>query len=312
MTVSNSRNFQSTAQEIILDALIWLQVLGEDETSVEGNDFAICKRALNRLLKSWHTKGFLLPLRTEAVLPVVEETRKYTLPGALGSNTVVETELTADSATSDTTLTVTSTSGMTAADVICVVLDDGTLHDTTIVSVDSSTALTITTGVASAATSGAKVFTYTTVIGRCLKIPSVRYKNSAGYERPVHMTSRDEYFNTPNKDAAGDPTKYYFDPQYGTGYLYVWPRPDTAGGSLQITYEREICDIDDPTDTIELPVEAEKAIYKNLAIEIGPAFGRTPETLTLLKQEAQEALADFLGYDNETASLYLLPNVSNT
>ena len=51
--------------------------------------------------------------------------------------------------------------GCTRSDTILIELDDDTLHSTTIVSVDTSTTLTITTGLASAAADNNNVYTYT-------------------------------------------------------------------------------------------------------------------------------------------------------
>jgi hypothetical protein len=70
------------------------------------------------------------------------------------------TETTAAASAGASTLAVTSTSRMTAADSIGVYLQSGDLYRTTIASVDSTTGLTLSTALPDAVASGAKVIDY--------------------------------------------------------------------------------------------------------------------------------------------------------
>jgi hypothetical protein len=70
------------------------------------------------------------------------------------------TETTAAATAGATSLTVASTSRMTAADDIGVYLSNGDLHRNTISSVDTSTTLTLSSALAGAVDSGAKVIDF--------------------------------------------------------------------------------------------------------------------------------------------------------
>ena len=112
----------------------------------------------------------IVKLREADGMPLWALKRGYILPftGTSSINTdshVVTaydtTTLSADSAASDTTLTVTSITGFSNADQIGIELDDGSVDWTTINGAPSGTTITITTGVTTAASSGNRVYGYT-------------------------------------------------------------------------------------------------------------------------------------------------------
>jgi hypothetical protein len=82
----------------------------------------------------------------------------------------VETTLSAAEASGQTVISVTSSTGMTAADVVGIKMDDDTIHWSTIASVDSGVQITIDDATDDTAASGNKVYAYTTTAGRPTKI----------------------------------------------------------------------------------------------------------------------------------------------
>jgi len=91
MAVSNSTNFNETAQEIITDALTELGVWAEEE-SLEAADLERGLRALNRMLKAWQAEGVMIWTYAEGQLTTVLEQASYEF-GAGGDFTTVPFEI---------------------------------------------------------------------------------------------------------------------------------------------------------------------------------------------------------------------------
>lgn len=304
MATSGSIDYSRNRNQIIQEALEIIGIVGAGETP-SSEDISTASTTLNLLTKSWQAQGRHLWSMQEAVILLTAGTSSYNLPGAYGSNTVVKTELSAAGATNDTTLTVDSTTGMTAADVIGIELDDGTMKWTTIVSVDSTTALTITAGLTSAAAIDNHVYTYTTAIARPLRILDARVRDSNNNDLQLAKYTKDEYYAIPDKSAAGSPIGYYYDPQLTTGVLYLWPTPDDVQDRLHITYERSIQDFDNSTDDPDFPQEWLMALAWNLALNIAPKFSIDRFFIKdILAPMAALHLEQALVWDNEIGSIY--------
>jgi hypothetical protein len=314
MATSGSINFRSTRDEVVKDALQTLSIIGENE---EPNPTTVLYaiRVLNRMLKSFMTQGLHLWTYGEATLFFDATSTAYSLgSGSSDARCVsdaVITQLTTAASAPATTLVVTSTTGMLAGDNIGIVLDSGSISWTTIVSVDSSTGLTITTGIASAAAVSNNVYTYTNKINRPQKVHSCRLREGVTNTTDVELTmvSRQEYYQMANKNTeTSNPTIAYYDPQLSSGLLHLYGKPSSISKYLVLTYERTIEDVDSATDNFDLPVEWEEAIVAGLVARLAPFAEKDIETRMLLKKEAQEALYAVLDYDNESTTIQFIPD----
>lgn len=116
--------------------------------------------------------------------------------------------------------------------------------------------------------------TLTTAAGQTLspvrpvRIHGVSYKSS-GNEMPMQVMTQAEYDDLPNKASTGIPTSYFYDRQREAAVLYVWPVLAAASGqTLEITYEREMPDCDDLSETLDVPAEAWDAVVYGLAARL--------------------------------------------
>lgn len=312
MATSNSTNFNQTRNEIISDALQLLGVIGANDTAA-ANDITFCSNLLNKMVKSWEAQGVHLWTASEAIIALRDGVNKYTLvnsaSGDKAGDSAIDTTLTADASSGATTLTLDDTTGMTAADNIGIALDDNTRHWTTIVSVDSSTQVTITSGLASAASSGNTVITYTTKLDRPLNIVAVRYKNSSGVERELRKMGRVEFMRMPNKSNTGTVNSYYYSPQRDNGLLYVYLTPSDANDYLTVSYLRSIQDFDASSDNPDFPQEWLDPITHNLAVRAAPAYGISlSKTNPDLVVTAKTLLEEMNAWDTEEGSLRIVPN----
>lgn len=306
MATSNSIDFNLNRNETIELAFQNLGIYGTGDT-IDSADLDFANKTLNLMLKSWQAKGILPHVKTEATLFMTTSTASYSLPGANASDTIVATTLSADEAAAQTVLSITSTTGMTAADNIGIELDDGTRQWTTIASVDSSTQVTVDDALTGAAASGSTVFSYTTAMRRPLDILSIRLKNKDGNERELTKISREEYFANVDKDNSAEPTNFFYDPSRSTGTLYLWPTGDDISDRLTMTYRRTIQDLDSASDDLDLPQEWQEPVMLNLAVRMAPAFGvaDTPNNrpLTVLRQLAKETLQDIKSMSQEPQTI---------
>ena len=275
MTTSGTTAYDRTGAQIIDQALRLIQVLGEDDT-ITSNQTANGLVALNLMVKSDQKRLGLWRFR-QAKLFLVDGTAEYSLSGAKAADIseISETTLDANEAASQTVLSVTSTSqgaSFANSDVIGIVLDDDTIHWTTISSFVADDTVTVATGLASAASSGNKVFAYTTAAPRPMKIISARRENISN-EIPMFKLSREEYFDLPNKGSLGTPVQFYYDPQRATGKIYLWPTPDTVDDEINYDYLDELEIFSASSDTSDFPSEWMEYLVYGLAIRLAPTHG---------------------------------------
>ncbi len=309
MTTSGSYDFTQNRNQIISDALVTLGVYRPGAT-ISTNDYNVCSNWLNKIAKAWDRKGIHMWTQVEGTLFLRVGVNTYTLSSSstdqAGDN-CIETTLSSDS--SGTSLTVTSTTGMTALDHVGIVLDDGTLQWTTIVSVDSSTGLTITASLNSSATSGNNVFTFTSQSTFPVSVSSCRFRESSGTDRPVKMLGRDEFMNIPTKTAEGKINQAcYVCDGTDSGRMYVWPTPDSTSDRLRYSYTRRIQDFDQSTDNADLPEEWLEPLTLNLMAKVSGIYGKDTQERQLLAQDAAISLQEMQLFDLDSGSVRLVPN----
>jgi hypothetical protein len=145
-----------------------------------------------------------------------------------------------------------------------------------------------------------------------MRIPSVRRRNSDGYDVPLNELSRQEYFDLPNKTASPSiPVSFYFDSQRDNGVLYVWPAPDTNAASdytLEYTYLRRIDDMDVSTDDLDMPQEWLDPVIWLLADDLETEYPvNDPRLAAKIERKAIEAKQILDYWDTEGASIYMQP-----
>ena len=140
---------------------------------------------------------------------------------------------------------------------------------------------------------------YTMSPERPLSVDQVNFKNTSGIETPMIELTREEYDSLPDKDSTGIPTNYYYDRQRENALLYIWPVMASATTeSLEITYTREIADVD-LSEAIDLPAEWYRAAVYNLAWDLTDDYNISEPRASRVGQKAMKFLDDALGYDRE-------------
>jgi hypothetical protein len=299
MTTSGSIDFTLTAGDVVEEAFKLLGIKPAEQTlqDFESQDGL---RTLNLMLKSWQAQGLHLWAAEEGIVFLESSKSKYLLGSdrATRADDFIGVTLTSAAISTATTLALDS-SGMAIGDQIGVELDDGTRHWTTIATVPDSISVTITLGLTAAAASGNSVYTYTTILERPLRIKDYIRRQTFGQNNEIEITkfSRQGYFTQTDKTSAGTVTGVYYSPQLTNGELYVWQPVNTITELLRFTFERSIEDIDDSTNTLDIPVEWLETVIYNLAARLADSY-TSPKGQTITAK-AQFFLDELLGWDEE-------------
>jgi hypothetical protein len=301
MAVSGSKNFTLTRADIIGASLRKVGAYDSGDT-IDASDSEDCALALNLMVKEWSARGIDVPWRETITLFLQPDTQSYTIgpTGRHATSSYRETTLSAAAAASATTISLTSTSGLAAADYIGIKLDDGTIHWTTVV-VPATTS--ITTGLASAASAGNAVYSYTTKANRPQRVIYAHRRDSDDNDTPVELIGEIAYRGLSKKGAAGPVNQCYYQPTMTNGTLFVWPANSGGDDKLVLICQPLVDDFDSASDNPQFPIEWANAIVWNLAVEIAPEYGLSVSERRQLKIDAAEKLDTVLNYDVENASV---------
>lgn len=311
MTTSGTVTFNPTRNEIIRQAALEVNAIGAGVTMGAQmlTDFNF---RLNAMVKHWQADNLHVWTTAEGTLfPVAGQVRYGAGTGATDhiTQSYYETAITTLEAAAQTILSVDSTTNMTAADYIGVVLDTGATHWTTIVSKNSTT-VTITAALPSAAAAGNPVFTYTTKLVRPLKVVDARrYTIASANDTPMGpIISRNEYQNLSQKTQAGQLVQMFYDAQLTIGYFYLWQVPSTTTDLVKFTFHRPIQDFTTAADTADVPQEWILTMVFNLAQLMLGQYPVSPSKTNQINTMADNLLMTMRGFDRENESLFITPD----
>lgn len=302
MTLERTRN------DIILRALLKIGAVASGESS-SAEDIQDAAIELDYMVKEWQATGAHLWSRNSAVVFVQPAQIEYQLGGVNTDNATesfVETTLSAAAAAAAINITLTSTTGITDGDFIGIRLDAGSIHWTT---VKTASVTSLDDAMPTAAASGNAVFTYTTKIGKALRIPDARRQQGLGttsQEIEMIPLGRIDYLNLPNKNTSGTPVQFYYDPKKDFGELFLWPAPTKNDTIIRITYYRPLDVFDTSNSAPDFPNEWISAIVYNLAWRLGPEYGQQLSAVDI--NLAIKLKEDALDWDQGDASTYFEPD----
>lgn len=312
MATSGSIDFSVSRDNIILEALQMCGVVSEGGTPTS-TQYTECSRLLNMVVKYFQTKGYNIFATTKMVLFPKMNTFKYTIAGAAGDHCCLESDLvqtavkTAYSA--GTSLDVASTTGMTNADNIGVVMDDGSLVWKTLTVVDSDT-VTLSGGLGGTAAVGNVVYTYTSKVNRPMKMLTTVFRDQNGTDVEANIISKYEYDTIPVKTSTSNrPNQVYYDPQLTAGYAYVWPANNDMRVTGIFTIVRTLEDFDATGDTPDFPQEWYLLLVVSLAYFAMTKYGCDALTKQDITQKYTMLAVDDLSWDVESdTSVFIGPD----
>jgi hypothetical protein len=313
MATSGSIDFQLTRDQVINEAMEMLGVLPEGVVA-NAAQLASGSTTLNMMLKAWQSKATQLWVNQRLYLFLQPGKREYNLDLTAASSDECTTSFTAitldgDHTSGATAILVSDGSTTNDADRIGILVDDQTMHFTTIASGGGTNSLVLTVGLDDDASDGATIYFYTTKAARPRKINVATSKNAPAFEGrdnvidgteiPVEVMARQDWADLSVKRTGGRTNQLYWDPQWQTGIVRVWPQPNIGSDYLVLWVERTIEDVDIGADDFDLPQEWLLAVSSSLALWLTTKFGVSDKTFGRVNALAQLALFDAESGDTE-------------
>lgn len=309
MATSGTATWNPSRNQIVRSALRKVNAIASG-SAPSAQQLSDANHALNAMVKSLQATGMHIWTETEGVLFPVAEQSRYGLGGGATDRVAgpfTQTTVSVDADLGDSTIAVASTTGISASDNLGVVLADGTIQWTT-VSSKTSTTITLAATLTDAVADGAAVFAYTSLIVRPLKIVAARrYDILSGNETPIDPMSRSDYFDLPRKAETGAINQFFYDPQLGTGYLYLWQPPTVVDELVKFTWWRPIEDFNAAGDNADLPQEWIAALEWGLAQELSTEYPVSDRVYRRIVMNAERHLDNVSGFDREETSIRFEP-----
>ena len=313
MATSGSYDSNSTRNQIIDTALRKIGVLAEGETS-SSQQVADAASDMERMIKAWQGQGIHIWKETEAVLFLATSQSIYSLGATTTDHYVLYDDLTtttlsAAAADTATSLTVSSISGISDGDYIGIVMDDTTIHWSTVNGTPAGSTVNIDDAIDDDAASGNAVYAYTSKAVRPLQVRSARVQLDSTSETIVTEVGGEGYFDLSNKSASGVPISYYYKPALSNGKLYLYPTTSDERYYLNLTTYIPIEDFDTSSNNPDFPVEWHEAIVWNLGKRLLPEYGiNDPVTVQMVVGMAAESLQIASDFDVEEGDIIIMPD----
>lgn len=307
MATSGTSTFNANRNQVITQAARKVGAL-RDGQSLGNATIANFEFMLNAMVKQWQAKGLHVWTVAEGVLIPQASQISY---GAGGTATdhimladdLVQTTLSADEALGQTTLSISDTSDLAAAQHIGIVLDDGTIQWTSITSKTSTTVL-VPAPLTDSASAGNAVFAYANRIVRPIKVVAARrYNIESAQEIDIKMTARLDYQALTDKTRAGTINQVFYDPQLSTGVFKLYQPPSLVTDLVKFTWWRPIQDFNIGADNPDLPQEWITTLIFNLAVFMSPDYNVQTEKFAMIKTIADGCMDDVSGFDRENESI---------
>lgn len=306
-----SIDFIVTTDDIITEALELLGVLGEGEVPT-ADQLTSSQRTLNMMTKTWQADGLNLFAVQRNYLFLEKDKDEYPLSASSSSNftsSFVQSATTATASALDTTITLDDASPLLNGDAIGIFTTNNTLFWTTVSGAPAGNVVTIAKPLPFNVDSGAVVYSYTTVSNRPMLILEAYLHQFGATDIPVDLISRVDYYELTNKTTEGFINQVYYDPQIGTGTLFVWPLTTNEKDYLILLTQRTLEDFDSSTDNPDYPQEWYMPLTWNLARALGPKYGTPQMDYARIMQQSRELYETARGFDTEMGtSMYIRPD----
>lgn len=312
MATSGSIDLTATGLDIIKEALEQVGVIGPNDTP--GSDLqASTLRSLNFMIKAWQGEGTNLFAVQKLTLFLEKNKNEYSLSSSGDHFTASHVKTTVDGAASSGagTITVDDDTGISDGDNIGVELADGTMQWTTVNGAPAANVITLTASLTGAVNDAAAVFTYTTKANRPMKILHAVRTDFSDNDTSVFVYPLDVYADLSNKKNDGTVVNLYYDPQVGTGKLFVWPESDSVRDRITLWVQRTLEDVDAASsDDVDYPQEWFLALALSLSVIIAPKYGLSRSDISDLAAVAVYYKDVAEGYDRED-DMYFLPDTEH-
>ena len=112
----------------------------------------------------------------------------------------------------------------------------------------------------------------------------------------------------PTKDSQGTIIQLYYNPRLVNRQLFVWQTALDCNQVAFFTFDRPLQVADDQLDSPDFPSEWFDALKWNLALQLLSGYTVPATIAQMVLVNAQSSLDEALDFDEETGSLYVMPD----
>jgi len=147
--------------------------------------------------------------------------------------------------------------------------------------------------------------------GNTLQVRELYFGNNAT-EITMARLNRDDYTNLPNKNfTANQPFQFWFDRTIPQASIYLWPVPSDPFVQMVVWYSRQVQDVGDLTNELEIPQRWYEAITMMLAHRMSMELpGVDIARIGYLEQQADKYFSLAEQEERDKSPIYFAPNIS--
>lgn len=138
------------------------------------------------------------------------------------------------------------------------------------------------------------------------------YVGNNSTEITMSRLNRDDYTNLPNKNfTANQPFQFWFDRTIPQATIYLWPVPSDPFVQMTVWYSRQIQDVGELYDELEIPQRWYMAVQSMLAHQMSLELpGVATDRISYLEAQANKYLNEAEQEERDKSPIYFAPNIS--
>jgi hypothetical protein len=137
------------------------------------------------------------------------------------------------------------------------------------------------------------------------------YVGNNSREITMSRLNRDDYTNLPNKNfTANQPYQFWFNRTVPNPEIYLWPTPSDPFVQMTVWYSKQVMDVGDLTDQLQIPQRWYLAVVNMLAHQMSMELPQVDlARIQYLEGQAEKYLAIAEAEERDKSPIYYSPNI---
>ena len=137
------------------------------------------------------------------------------------------------------------------------------------------------------------------------------YVGNNSREITMSRLNRDDYTNLPNKNfTANQPYQFWFNRTVPNPEIYLWPTPSDPFVQMTVWYSKQVMDVGDLTDELQIPQRWYLAVINMLAHQMALELPQVDMArIQYLEGQAEKTLALAEAEERDRSPIYFAPNI---
>lgn len=138
------------------------------------------------------------------------------------------------------------------------------------------------------------------------------YVGNNSREITMSRLNRDDYTNLPNKNfTANQPYQFWFNRTVPNPEIYLWPTPSDPFVQMTVWYSKQVMDVGDLTDELQIPQRWYLAVINMLAHQMAMELPQVDMArIQYLEAQAEKTLALAEAEERDRSPIFFSPNIS--